>query len=99
MAATSTPKYRRDKSRPVDRVVGQHCTTDSYRRAIERACRKAGVSVWTPHRLRHNAATFIRRESGIEAAQIMLGHARADVTQIYAEVNQEKAITIAEKIG
>ncbi len=97
------PTHRRPDQQPnphkTDRVVGDHYTTDSYRRAIERACRKAGVPVWTPHRLRHNAATFIRREYGIEAAQIMLGHARADVTQIYAEVNQEKAITIAEKIG
>ena len=101
--AAQAPTHRRREQpetlRKTDRVVGDHYTTDSYRRAIERACRKAAVPVWTPHRLRHNAATFIRREYGIEAAQIMLGHARADVTQIYAEVNQEKAITIAEKIG
>jgi len=29
----------------------------------------------------------------------MLGHARADVTQIYAEVNRDKAMQIAMKIG
>ncbi|MCC6795244.1 MAG: site-specific integrase [Candidatus Hydrogenedentes bacterium] len=74
-------------------------TSDSYRRAIERACVKAKVPVWTPHRLRHNAATIVRREYGLEAAQLILGHARADVTQLYAEVNHLKALEVAHKIG
>ena len=39
---------------------------------------------WSPNRLRHAAATEIRREVGLEEAQIILGHSRADVTQIYA---------------
>ena len=54
---------------------------------------------WTPHRLRHNAATFIRKEYGLEAAQIILGHSRADVTQIYAEANTEKALEVIRVIG
>jgi hypothetical protein len=29
----------------------------------------------------------------------MLGHARADVTQVYAERDQNLAATVAEKIG
>ena len=42
---------------------------------------------------------MIRREHGVEAAQLMLGHARADVTQVYAEVNQAKACTVALAVG
>ena len=57
------------------------------------------MPVWTPHRLRHSAATYIRKEFGLEGAQIMLGHARADVTQVYAEVNEAKALKIAAEIG
>ena len=65
----------------------------------ERAYGKAGVPVWTPHRLRHNAATQIRKEFGLEAAQLLLGHARADVTQVYAEADEMKALHIAERMG
>ncbi|MDH3583869.1 MAG: site-specific integrase [Phycisphaerae bacterium] len=54
---------------------------------------------WHPHQLRHSSATFVRKQFGVEAAQLILGHAKADVTQIYAEVNHEKAIQIASRIG
>ena len=91
------PGMRRAKN--AQRKPGDHYTTASYRRAIERGCRKANVPVWSPHRLRHNAATIIRREHGLEAAQLILGHARADVTQLYAEVNHLKAMEVAEKMG
>ena len=55
--------------------------------------------MWTPHRLRHNAATTIRREFGLEAAQLLLGHARADVTQLYAEADMSKATDVAYQTG
>jgi integrase len=29
---------------------------------------------WPPHQLRHNAGTNIRREFGVEAARVILGH-------------------------
>jgi integrase len=35
----------------------------------------------------------------LEAAQVLLGHSRADVTQIYAERNTELASRVAAKIG
>ena len=95
--------HRRAGQSPTPRVtartVGHHYTKDSYRVAIRRACDKAGVPTWTPHRLRHNAATFIRREHGLEAAQVILGHSRADVTQLYAEVDEAKAIKVIREIG
>lgn len=78
---------------------GARYTVNSYRRAIERACISAGVPVWSPGQLRHNAATNVRKEFGLEAAQLLLGHAKADVTQLYAEVNELKAIEVAAKIG
>lgn len=54
---------------------------------------------WAPNQLRHQHATKIRKEFGLEAAQVALGHARADVTQIYAEKNAALAATVALKIG
>lgn len=73
--------------------------TASYRRAIKYAVEKANLPSWAPNQLRHLYATEIRRKYGLEAAQIMLGHARADVTQIYAERDSKKMEDIAIKEG
>jgi integrase len=71
----------------------------SYCQCIARACRRAGLEPWTPHQLRHTAATAIRATHGLEAAQTLLGHARADVTQIYAERDLAKAVEVAREVG
>lgn len=54
---------------------------------------------WHPHQLRHTAATKLRREFGIEAARIVLGHRSSKTTEIYAERDHGQAIDIAAKIG
>jgi len=43
--------------------------------------------------------TAIRRQFGLEAAQVTLGHASADVSQIYAERDLSLAEKIMRKIG
>jgi integrase len=70
-----------------------------YRQAIVRACRKAGVPGWSPLQLRHTAGTAIRARFGLEAAQAVLGHAKADVTQVYAERDLAKARAVMSEIG
>jgi integrase len=54
---------------------------------------------WHPNQLRHLFATAVRKEHGLEAAQVLLGHARADVTQVYAERDEELATLVAAAIG
>lgn len=54
---------------------------------------------WHPHQLRHTYATEIRRKFGIEACQVLLGHKRADVTQIYAERDLSTGIRVASEVG
>lgn len=54
---------------------------------------------WHPNQLRHSYATKVRKAHGLEAAQVLLGHSRADVTQVYAERNGELAAKIAAVIG
>ncbi len=82
-------QWNRRKRRP-KKKPGERYTRDSYRRAIHRACDAADrqahddgeqlpaetriVPRWSPHRLRHSAATEIRRRFGLEAAQVCLGH-------------------------
>jgi site-specific recombinase XerC len=55
--------------------------------------------VWSPNQLRHSAATEIRSRFGLEAAQVILGHSRADVTQVYAERDLAKAKTVVREVG
>jgi hypothetical protein len=52
---------------------------------------KVGVSHWHPHQLRHNRATELRKEYGLEVARIVLGQKRATVTQNYAEADEGSA--------
>lgn len=54
---------------------------------------------WHPHQLRHNAATRLRREHGIEMARIILGHRHISATEIYAEADNIKATEIMEQAG
>ena len=95
--------HRRDDQAPnpkkTDREVRDYYSTASYRRAIEYACARAGLPKIAPNRIRHTAGTIVRREFGLEHAQCFLGHARADVTEIYAERDLRKAIEVARHIG
>ena len=81
------------------RAVNNRYTKDTYHRCIKRACLLAGVPHWHPHRLRHNAATFIAQEHGIEMARIVLGHSKINTTAIYAEQDEKKAVGLMAKIG
>ncbi|MEX2186171.1 MAG: site-specific integrase [Pirellulales bacterium] len=78
---------------------GNRYDVASYRRAIVYGIKLAGVPAWHPHQLRHNHATMVRRQYGLEVARILLGHKTAAVTEIYAEADQQKAVEIAAKIG
>lgn len=95
-----SPRAWMTSSRPnATRVYARQYTKDTYRQAVNRACDKAAVPRWHPNQLRHTYATRLRRLHGLEAAQVLLGHARADVTQIYAERDLKKAARIAAKVG
>ncbi len=97
------------------RPPGDRYTPGSYARAIAKACARAfpppeGLEGddrmrwmiehrWSPNRLRHNAATFLRKEFGIEAARVVLGHSSSAVTEVYAELDLAKAADIMAKVG
>ena len=101
---------RKSKRKPRDRY-----SAAAYRRAIHRACDVADrfahkenpdvptedriVPRWSPNRLRHSAATEIRRRFGLEGAQVVLGHSGADTTLIYAERDLKKAAAIMAEVG
>ncbi len=105
-----TNRRRKPKRRPKECY-----TTTSYARAVARGCDAAfpppdGLTDeqraawrqehhWSPNVLRHNFGTTVRREHGLEACQVLLGHQRADITQVYAEADAETAAQVALKIG
>ena len=85
--------------RQTERTVGDTYTTAAYRRAITRACKRAGVPHWHPHQLRHTAATELRKNYGVEVARAVLGHAHVAATEIYAEADQQVAARVAAERG
>jgi integrase len=96
------------------REPGELYDTYSYRRAIAYACRKADraahekdasipadvvlVPEWSPNRLRHNRATELR-PYGLDMAKTVLGHARVESTQVYAEKDIAAAMELVARIG
>jgi integrase len=71
----------------------------TFLRALKNACAKLGIPRFTPHWLRHTAATRLREQFGAEAAQVLLGHARLDMTELYAQKSVKLAVEVAAKVG
>lgn len=72
---------------------------DVVRQVVADCGEVALLENWAPNRLRHSAATRLRREEGLEAARVVLGHSRAAVTEIYAEVDFGKSLDIMRRLG
>jgi integrase len=94
-----TPSQMNRRKRRPRRVPGERYGPCAIALAVRRACRRAGLPHWHPHQLRHLAATQIRREYGVELARIILGHATAFTTEIYAEADRQQAMEVVAKIG
>jgi integrase len=71
----------------------------TYRQAVRRACRRAGVEPWSPLQLRHTRATELRSRYGVETARVILGHTKVETTQIYAERDLRRAAQIMGEVG
>ncbi len=103
------PSQRNRRRRKPRRAPGDSYTVDSYRRAIKYGIKRANheewrdesrqVTQWHPHQLRHNAATRLRREFGLDVARAVLGHTSPVVTEVYAELDGAKAAEAMEKVG
>jgi integrase len=97
------------------RSPGERYNSMSYNHAIARGVERANrerargaaaagaafvpVPAWSANQLRHARATEVRAGYGLEAAQVVLGHARADTTEIYAEKNLALAAKVAAEVG
>jgi integrase len=81
------------------RYVSKKLPDAERERLLELAAEWRAKNCWSPNQLRHAAGTQVRRQYGLEAAQVVLGHAKADVTQVYAERDMALAAEIMQKIG
>ncbi|MBX7103010.1 MAG: hypothetical protein K1X57_02945 [Gemmataceae bacterium] len=95
---TPSQAARRPKGR-AHAPIRDHYDVASYRRAIRRACEKAGIPVWCPNRLRHSRLSEIRKRFSLEASRVCAGHREVGVTQIYAEQDHELARKVMVEIG
>lgn len=75
-------------------AVAEFLDVGELRTAIYRACGRAKRPHWTPYQLRHNAATRVARELGVEHARAVLGHSDVAVTRRYS-VSADVAIAAA----
>jgi integrase len=95
---TPTHRARRERFRRRKRVLKPY-DQKAYCRVIARVCDKHGIPRWSPNQLRHTAAEEVRRHDGLDAAQAMLGHKHAKVTEVYASLSLDKAKKVANKHG
>jgi integrase len=71
----------------------------SYSDIVKAHCKRAGITPWHPHQLRHSFATKASQEFPEDTVRAMLGHSAVAMTQRYAHAEQGKAESIAERIG
>jgi integrase len=79
--------------------TGGRWTSQLLYQAVYYACNKFDLPRWHPNQLRHTAATALREQFGLDAAQAVLGHTRVETTQIYAERMSGIAIEAMRKLG
>ena len=90
------PRQARRRGR---RLPGRFYSRCGFAQVIARACDRAKVPIWTPNLLRHAAATRLRELHGIEAAQVVLGHARPDTILIYTATARARAVEAVKEAG
>ena len=104
------PSQQHRRRRKPKTTPGVRYTKDGYRQAVERGIAKANRAIldgggsdeiphWHPNQLRHNAATRLRGEFGLDVTRAVLGHSSPAVTEVYAELDWAKAAEAMERIG
>jgi integrase len=78
---------------------GERYDVHAVTRAINRACKRAGVPVWSSYQLRHNAGTRLADEFNPDIARVILGHKEIKTTVIYALDALRKAAEAVKEAG
>ena len=81
------------------RVAPRYESADAKAARLKKAGEWREKHCWSPNQLRHSAATAIRKQFGLEGAQVTLGHSHANTSEIYAERDHAKAAAIMAEVG
>jgi integrase len=92
-------RCRRKPVAELKKVAGDEFTDHGYASLVRAAAERAGLPGFHPNQIRHTVGTEVRRRFGLEAAQVVLGHTKADVTQVYAERDMKLALMVAGEVG
>jgi integrase len=76
-----------------------HYSTNAVTCAIRRACLKAGVPIWSAGQLRHSAATALGKNHSIETVRVILGHTSIQTSQVYTEIDTDRAVAAVAAVG
>lgn len=72
---------------------------ETFACAVKRACIKSEVTPFVPHQLRHTVATKLVDDIGLEAAQRLMGHSAAAMTQHYSRLADKLSVEAAKRLG
>ena len=72
---------------------------DNFGAAVKRACKRAKVTPFVPHAIRHSVAAKLVDEIGLEAAQRLLGHSEQAMTEYYAKSAERQAVEAVKRLG
>lgn len=96
--AFGMPMELRDVRRSIRKLEEDQRESES-KRLKEAASAWRQEHCWHPNQLRHNLATELRKQFGIEGARVVLGHSSPTVTEIYAERDNSAAARIMAEVG
>ena len=79
--------------------TARRCPRRGTRQRRTKGSRHGSAPPLAPEPAAAFAGTEIRQGFGLEAAQVVLGHSKANVTQVYAERDQRLAVEVARQVG
>jgi len=93
-------KYNTDSYRQAIQYAIEKANAEARRKAQAAGLEHGEpIPAWHPNQLRHNAATRLRKEFGLDVARAVLGHSSPVVTEVYAELDGAKAAEAMERVG
>ena len=109
------PSQADRKKKSPKKGPGDRYSVRSYSQAVAKGCMKADAAAheeddtlaaetvivpqFHPHQIRHTTANRLRREFGLDTARVVLGHKSAQITEVYAALDNSKAAEVMAKLG
>lgn len=81
------------------RTIGGCYSSETYSRALARACQQATIFPFTAYDLRHAAKMRLDRVAGTEAARTVLRHKHINTTQLYGTRDVAAAVETMRQFG